>query len=157
MSGYILGVLGVVIAGVIIDVVIPSGSINKYIKSIFSIFVIVVLVAPVVKFVNNFKGIELDTNNLKPDEKLLNFIYKSKVISKEVDIEKELDDEGLSGVDIKLQFTIENNELKINSCIVILKNMTNNSDNQHIDIYENIYEVVNKHTGLGDKEIIYER
>ena len=136
--------------------ILLSGSINKYIKSIFSIFIIAVLIAPVVKFVNNFKGIELDTNSLKPDEKLLRFIYKSQIISKEVEIEKELTNDGLSDIDIKLQFTIVNNELKINSCIVILKNMTNNSDNQHIDIYENIYEVVKKHTGLNNKEIIYE-
>lgn len=156
MSGYILSILGVVIAGVIIDIIVPSGSINKYIKGIFSIFVIAVLIAPVVKFVNNFKGVDIDQSHLKPDEKLINFIYKSQVISKEIDIENELLDDGLAGVDIKLQFAIENNELKINSCIVILKNMTNNSDKSHIDIYENIYEVVNKHTGLIDKEIIYE-
>ena len=112
--------------------------------------------APIVKFVGSFKGVELDTNNLKPDEKLLNFIYKSQVVSKEINIENELENEGMENVDIKLQFTIENNELKINSCIVILKNMTNNSDNKHIDIYENIYEIVKKHTGLNDKEIIYE-
>lgn len=156
MSGYILSIMGIVVAGVIIDIVIPSGAISKYIKSIFSIFVLVVLLAPIVKFVGSFKGVELDTNNLKPDEKLLNFIYKSQVVSKEINIENELENEGMENVDIKLQFTIENNELKINSCIVILKNMTNNSDNQHIDIYENIYEIVKKHTGLNDKEIIYE-
>lgn len=156
MSGYILSIMGIVVAGVIIDIVIPSGAISKYIKSIFSIFVLVVLLAPIVKFVGSFKGVELDTNNLKPDEKLLNFIYKSQVVSKEINIENELENEGMENVDIKLQFTIENNELKINSCIVILKNMTNNSDNKHIDIYENIYEIVKKHTGLNDKEIIYE-
>ena len=93
---------------------------------------------------------------MKPDEKLLNFIYKSQVISKEQTIEKELGNNGLNDIDIKLNFSTENNELKINSCIVILKNMTNNSDNQHIDIYQNIYEVVNKYTGLNNKEIIYE-
>ncbi|MBR1987855.1 MAG: hypothetical protein IKA36_02325 [Clostridia bacterium] len=156
MSGYILSILGIVIAEVVIDVIIPSGNISKYIKSIFSIFVIVVLLAPIINFINNFKGVNLDTNNLKPDEKLLNFIYKSQVISKEQTIEKELGNNGLNDIDIKLNFSTENNELKINSCIVILKNMTNNSDNQHIDIYQNIYEVVNKYTGLNNKEIIYE-
>ena len=156
MSGYILSILGIVIAEVVIDVIIPSGNISKYIKSIFSIFVIVVLLAPIINFINNFKGVNLDTNNLKPDEKLLNFIYKSQVISKEQTIEKELGNNGLNDIDIELNFSTENNELKINSCIVILKNMTNNSDNQHIDIYQNIYEVVNKYTGLNNKEIIYE-
>ena len=36
MTGYILSILGIVIAGVLIDVIMPSGKINKYIKSIYS-------------------------------------------------------------------------------------------------------------------------
>ena len=43
MTGYILSVLGIVIAGVFMDVILPSGTIAKYIKGIYSIFVVAVL------------------------------------------------------------------------------------------------------------------
>lgn len=156
MTGYIISILGVVIAGVIIDIIVPSGSINKYIKGIFSIFVVAALISPIVKFVNNFKGVDLKTSQIEIDQKLLNFIYKSQIINKENAIEAELETFFCDNIDINLQYTIESNDLRIDSCLVIFKNQSNKLDNQHIDIYEKIYEVVNKHTGLAEKEIIYE-
>ena len=52
MTAYILSVLGIVIAGVIIDVIIPAGSISVYIKSIYSIFVVAVIISPVINFLS---------------------------------------------------------------------------------------------------------
>lgn len=157
MTGYVISILGVVIAGVVIDIVIPSGNINKYIKSIFSIFVVAVLISPIFKVVNNFKGVNLDTHKIEVDENLLNFIYKSQVSNKETNIETDLKERGFEGIDVDIQFSIESNKLKINSCVVILKNMSTIPDNQHIDMYEEIYEVVNDYTGLDIEEITYER
>ncbi|MBQ8614967.1 MAG: stage III sporulation protein AF, partial [Clostridia bacterium] len=52
MTGYILSILGIVVAGVFIDIIVPSGSINKYIRGIYSIFVVAVLVSPIMKLLN---------------------------------------------------------------------------------------------------------
>ena len=59
MTGYILSVLGIVIAGVFMDVILPSGTIAKYIKGIYSIFVVVVLVNPIMKLMTKTKKLEL--------------------------------------------------------------------------------------------------
>ena len=40
MTSYILSILGIIVAGLLIDVIVPNGTISKYIKSIYSIFVV---------------------------------------------------------------------------------------------------------------------
>ena len=71
MSNYVLSILGVVLLGIIIDVIIPSGKINKYIKSIFSIFIIAVIISPVVKFLSNKNDFKLDYNDYQIDQEYL--------------------------------------------------------------------------------------
>ena len=45
MGEYLLSILGIVILGVVIDVVMPSGSTSKYISGIFAIVVMFVIKA----------------------------------------------------------------------------------------------------------------
>ena len=47
MTGYILSILGIIVIGILIDIIVPNGAINKYIKSIYSIFVVAVLINPI--------------------------------------------------------------------------------------------------------------
>ena len=47
LGNYILSIVGIVILGVIIDIMLVEGQMQKYIKSIFVIFVIFVIIAPI--------------------------------------------------------------------------------------------------------------
>lgn len=49
MAGWLMGIVGVVALGVLLDILLPSGEINKYIKGIFGIVVVFVIVAPLPK------------------------------------------------------------------------------------------------------------
>ena len=44
---WVLGVVGVVLLGVLADVLLPAGQINKYVKGIFTVLLVLVLLAPV--------------------------------------------------------------------------------------------------------------
>ena len=46
VSSWILSIAGIVIISVIVELILPEGSINKYIRSIFSFLVVFVIVAP---------------------------------------------------------------------------------------------------------------
>ena len=63
MAGYIMSILGIVVAGVFIDIIVPSGSINKYIRSIYSVFVVAVLISPIIKFLNKNKDFTIKYQN----------------------------------------------------------------------------------------------
>ena len=154
MTGYVLSVLGVVLLGVIIDVIVPSGNINKYIKSIFSIFVVAVIIRPVVKFLSNKNGIKIDYNKYEIDKELVEYIFEKRAENDENKIELYLTDEGFEKVDIKLNFSIDNNNLEYISCEINLKNVVISADKQHINKYEFIKDVVKDFTNLTEEEII---
>ena len=154
MSGYILSILGIVVAGVFLDIVIPSGTINKYIRSIYSIFVVAVLVSPIMKLLNKANKFSFNYDEYQLNSNLLSYIYEKRISSLETDIEHILANEGFSNIDIILNFSIENDELKYISCEVNLKNLFISADKQHINKYEFVKEVVGKNTNLTDEEII---
>jgi len=154
MSGYILSILGVVVAGILIDIIMPSGTINKYIKSIYSIFIVAVIISPIIKFITNNKDFKFDYNEYQISEKLLEYIYNKQVDEQEKNIEILLSNEGFSNIDININFSIENNEIIYKNCDINLKNMVIDSDKQHINSYEYIKEVVSKQLNLKSEEIV---
>lgn len=155
MNGYILSVLGIVVAGVIIDVIVPSGTINKYIKSIYSIFVVAVLISPIIKFLNSNKEFDFQFNEYETNQKLLNYIYEKRAKETENLIELELKEEGFSNVDIKIEFSAKDDEMNYTSCSVFLENLVIDSDKQHINKYEFIKELISKHTNLTYEVIVF--
>lgn len=155
MAGYILSILGIVVADVFIDIIIPSGTISKYIKSIYAIFVLAVIITPIIKFFNNNQGFNLQYQEYEINQNLINYIQTNKIATIENDITLELENEGLFNIDIIINYSIDNNELSINSCTINLENLVISSDNQHINKYEIIKEIVREHTNLTDEEMIF--
>lgn len=155
MNGYILSILGIVILGIVIDIIVPNGSINKYIKSIYSVFVLAVILTPLLKIVNN-QDFSLNYQEYEIDQSILNYIYSTRADNAEESIISMLEDNGFNGVVINLQFSSENNEFRYNSCNINLENMVIDEDKQHINSYEFITEAVRSITGLDEEEIVYE-
>lgn len=155
MAGYILSILGIVVAGVFIDIIIPSGTISKYIKSIYAIFVLAVIITPIIKFFNNNQGFNLQYQEYEINQNLINYIQTNKIATIENDITLELENEGLFNIDIIINYSIDNNELSINSCTINLENLVISSDKQHINKYEIIKEIVREYTNLTDEEMIF--
>ena len=156
MTGYILSILGIVVAGVFIDIIVPAGAINKYIRGIYSIFVVAVLVSPIMKIMSKAQDFTIKYEEYQMNESLLNYIYTMRASSLESNIEKSLTEEGFSNVDIILKFSIENDNLEYNSCLINLKNLVISSDKQHINKYEFIRNTVKESTSLADEEIIFD-
>ena len=155
MAGYILSILGIVVAGVFIDIIIPSGTINKYIKSIYAIFVLAVIITPIIKFFNDNQGFNLEYQEYEINQNLINYIQTNKIEAMENNIVSDLEDEGLLNIDILINYSLDNNELSINSCTINLENLVISSDNQHINKYEIIKEIDREYTNMTDEEMIF--
>lgn len=154
MSGYILSILGIIVAGVVIDVIIPSGSINKYIKSIYAIFVVAVILMPILNFFVSGKELSFKYENYEIQQSLADYIFQKRAETTKLNILKDLEKNGLTKIDIELNYSTNNNELLFNSCIVNLKNMVISTDKQHINKYDYIIEIVSFYTNLTEEEII---
>ena len=154
MSGYILSILGIVVAGVLIDIIVPSGAINKYIRSIYAIFVVAVLVGPIMTLLNKANKFSFEYQDYQLNESILTYIYNKKTESFQDEIIKKLEEEGFSNVDILLNYSIEKDELIYTSCQVNLKNLVISKDKQHINKYEFIKNIIKENTNLKVEEII---
>lgn len=49
MTGWIMSIVGVVVIGVLIDILTPEGESNKYVKGIYALIVVLVIASPIAK------------------------------------------------------------------------------------------------------------
>ena len=154
MSQYILSILGIVVAGVLIDIIVPNGKINKYIKSTYSIFVVAVLLSPLIHFLKKNHNFVVKYKDYELNVKLIDYIHSIRAKAMETNIKSYFETEGFKNIDIILTFSTENNELKYNSCKISLENLVIEKDKQHINKYEFIKKVVQENTNLSNEEII---
>ena len=78
MRAWILSICGVVFLGVMIDVISPNGKMNTFIKSIFSLVFIFVLVTPIVRYINGKHDYQININ-LAQDDELINVITDQQI------------------------------------------------------------------------------
>ena len=137
MSGYLLALLGVIILGILIDVIIPSGSTSKYISGIFAIFVLFVMISPVLNFKKNdyklsdyFTSVDIELN-----EKLLYSINDNKFNEIERNIKQQLTDNGYSNIVVDIQFSLVADNVEIKQVLVDLSNLVINTHSPNINRY----------------------
>ena len=106
MSGWLIGIVGVVSLGVLIEVLLPEGENSKYIRGIFSIIVIFVIISPLPKLAKGdfVKGFETTTQEIAVDSKYYDSV-KEDIQTKLADnLEKKLDKAGYKDLSYDIQF-----------------------------------------------------
>ena len=160
ISAWIMSILGIVIIGTLIDLILPSGRIGKYIKSIFATVTVLVIVLPIPSLIkNNFKieNGNLITPEFILDENYIDYANKIKMQYLAKGVETVLAEDGLRNVKVTIDGTSDKNNIIIKSVTVNLKNLVIDEDKQHINKYELIRESVTKYLNVEkDAVIIYE-
>lgn len=157
MSGYLLSLLGVIMLGVLIDIILPSGTISKYISGIFAIVVMFVMISPVLTFIkNDYKLSDYFTSSdIQINEKLLYSINNSKLNAVGQQIQKELSDNGYSNVEVDIQFKVVADNVEITQVLVDLTNLVINQNLANINSYVYIRQVVMKHLAVTEEVIVF--
>lgn len=157
MSGYLLTLLGVIVLGVLIDVILPSGATSKYITGIFAIFVLFVMISPIINFVKRDYNLnDYFTNvDIQLNEKLLYNINDNKFNAIEKEIVQQLDNNGYSNVDIDIRFELVAESVEITQVLVDLTNLVINSNLVNINRYVYIRQVVMEHIMVSEEVIVF--
>lgn len=148
MTAWLLGIVGVVSLGVLIEIIMPEGEHSKYIKGIFSIIVVFVIVSPFPKlmttdgvndfFSNESVQIEMDENSYES----IKTEYHNKIND---DFDKILQSEGFGNIRYKIYF---DDEYMYN-----IENITIlSSDDLSTQELEKLQDLIEKY--LGDVKII---
>lgn len=157
MSGYLLTLLGIVLLGVLIEVILPSGTTSKYISGIFSIFVMFVILSPILTWIrSDYKLSDYFTKtDIQLNEKLLYNINNSKLSEIEQVIIEELNTNGYTNVKIDIQFEMEADNVKITQVLVDLQNLVINQNTVNINKYVYIRQVVMSHIAVTEEVIVF--
>ncbi len=157
MSGYLLSLLGVILLGVLVDIILPSGSTSKYISSIFAIVVMFVMISPVInwiksdyKLTNYFSGSDIQLN-----DKLLHNINNSKFTALEEQIENELTSNGYKNIDIDIQFDVVAGNVTITQVLADLTNLVINQNSANINRYVYVRQVVMSNLAVTEEVIVF--
>lgn len=144
MSSYLLTLLGVILLGVLVDIILPSGSTSKYISGIFAIFVIFVIVTPVVNWVkNDYKLTDYMTSSeIELNDKLLFNMYNNKINALESDIALELSQNGYEGVTLDIKFNVVADSVEFERVLVDISNLVIKAPSTSINKYVYIRQVV---------------
>lgn len=157
MTGYLLSLLGVIMLGVLIDVILPSGSTSKYISGIFAIVVMFVMISPVINWIKGDYKLSdyFTTSDIQINDKLLHSINNSKFSALESDIEQELSNNGYNNVKINIKFNQTADNVEITQVLVDLTNLVINTNSPNINRYVYIRQVIQGKMAVTKEVIVF--
>ncbi len=157
-SSWLLSIAGMAVLGVLIDVVLPNGQTNKYVKGMFAFCMLLVIIAPLPALVN--KNFDMDSIFAKTEIEIDNdFIYqvnRTKLNYFENQIKKQIEDKGIKHVNIVVNADIFSTNMQIKNVFVDLRNVVISGNASHIDIKKTVLEIVLDNINISKENVIFD-
>lgn len=153
MTEWILSLIGMVFLGVVIETILPNGKLNTFIKSVFALFLLFVIVKPLPKLFN--KNLKLNTDySYVEDSNFLNTLNQKKLENYEISILNQLENEGITNVSILFDADTTKSDLIIQKVYVDICNVVLKNKDKHINITDTILKIVTNTLNILDKEVV---
>ena len=155
ISIWILSIAGIICLSVFVELLMPEGQMNKYIKSIFSFLIILVIIIPFPKL---FKK-EIDKSNLfnfqdiAIQSEYVKEVNNAKINEIKKDIEKEFENYGYLNVKLTIPIDIFDEKMGYRAIYVNLKNIVISENSEHkniLEIKEDIKTIIKKYIELNE-------
>lgn len=107
MSAWLLSIVGVVSLGVLIEIIMPEGEHSKYIKGIFSLIVVFVIVAPFPKLFSQGDFAIFENNEVRQtqmDEESYDALTQSYREKYRERFDELLSEQGIDGIEYSLNY-----------------------------------------------------
>lgn len=159
MKEWILSIGTTVLLTTIISLILPDGKIGKFIKGIFLIIVLLVILKPLANIKDSGLSdmsifVNTETNI---QSEYLNYIYDKKIKKHEEVCEKIIENIGIYKAKTSIQYSISEMGMEIQKVNINLKNSVIISDKEHIDIIEEIKANIMSYLNIeNEKLVIYE-
>ncbi len=157
ISAWILSIAGVSVLSILIDLFLPSGQTNGYIKTIFNYVIVFIIIAPLPALIES----DIDTSNIFTETEIVlqeDYIYqlnRDKLTMLEKGIESTLDSKGLKNVDISISADIFTTVMKIDTIYVDFSNLVIVDNEEHIDIENEVVDVIISFVDIEKENIVF--
>ena len=155
VSVWVLQIIGLVVVGVIIDIVFGGRKLCNILKTIVAVFLMIVIISPLKTiYFNNF-NINNFTNPIEIDKDMIEEIQTDLINAMEKDIEKSLENNGFMSVKIQIDCEQNDETLNIKTIFVDLTNMVLLSENLNIDKYTKIIAIISKEVTIEREDVVF--
>lgn len=154
-SAYIMSIVGCICLTTLVDILLPNGETQKYVKGICSLLIFSVILSPIPKLIYALEPDYKETSVLEEIEySAQNVDFLIKIKQKECEMIKnkcikELENEGIENLCIEVISTYST-KFEILKIVVDKKNIVIKPDAENIDIVTVIKSVVSKYFNLDD-------
>lgn len=156
MKIWVLNLVGISLMGILIEILLPSGKTNKYIKGVLSLVTISIVISPIVSLFTNQSLIKnFFDQDIVVDEQFVASTNQSSNQREEKLIESMLESRGYKGVEINIIPSVDSQN-KIEFVKICTKNMVIDGENTNIDIKGDIESLVSKRLKIDVGKIYYE-
>lgn len=152
MTAWILSIVGIVFVGIIFDMISPEGKLSTFIKSIFAIITLFVIVSPIPKLLQ--KKWNWDWNFEWSDE-YLQSVTTGKVLYYQDQIRQNLENMGYQQVDVLIEWNQENSTQNMEKIYIDFTKYVLNGGDKHKIKYEKIEEMIVKLINIEKENIIF--
>lgn len=156
VSSWVLSIAGIIMLSVLVDVILPDGKVTKFIKSIFSYLIIIVILSPIFSFLSNktFSVNDIfQTSAVELQDGFIAKVNRQFLDNIEIAIEKDCEDVGYKFVEIGIEADIFQSDINIKQISVDLSKMVIDKKVEHTNIKTSIKNIILNHIKI-DKELI---
>lgn len=153
MSSWIVNIIGMVFVGVILEVILPTGKTNAFIKMVFAIFLLYVIVMPLPKLFNGAINLNNSTATVTDTNYLIN-LNLQKVSMIENEIIKKLAENGFEEVSVIISSNIYSENLEVHKIHIDLINLVLKNKDKHININKEITNIITSIINIKEENIL---
>lgn len=161
LSNWILSIAGIICVSVIVELILPDGQMNRYIKGIFSFIIILVVIMPIPKLLNrdfDFSNI-FNNSGYEINSDYLYQVNLDKMNSVKNEIEKQIEKRGYLNVVVSINCDIFDNSMQYKSIFVDLSDLVISGQAEHNNISKikkDISNIIMAIIDIDEEAILYD-
>ena len=158
-SSWVISIVGVVLLSLIADIMLPEGQINKYIKSVFAIITVFVIVSPLPTFFSNFSqhtdDFFVSDEKFAINEDFLGELRFEKQREKEILLKNVFEQNGFKNVGISIICDNQSVVFEIKTICLDIKNVVIQNEDKNINIKDKLCQLVYSAVGINADEVVF--
>ena len=134
MGEWLVGIVGVISLGLLLEILLPDGQTSKYVRGAFSLLVILVVISPIPKLLGGEYTLDLTDVNYDIDLDFVKQTSSQYTCNLEDDLEKILKEQGINSV---VEIVVKDGSVKDVDFVLIkifLSRIDENQENTFINV-----------------------
>ncbi len=161
LSNWILSIAGIICLSVVLELILPEGQLNRYIRGVFSFIVVLVILLPIPKLLNKNFNISniLDESGIEADQDYIYQLNLNKISVVKEQLEKAIYNNGYQNVEVYINCDIFDNAMQFKSITVDLTSLVITENAEHKDITKikkDITNIIVNYVDIDKEAILYD-